>query len=141
MTPLKPELGAMLKSQHRYQSPMALDLTMMHLCVGRGSAAAMGELAGIDVLCSDKTGTLTENKLTLGEPFCTAGVSPQEIILAASLASRADSQDPIDLAVLSGLKDGSLDRYKLIHFLPFDPVHKRTEATVESGASEHLPLK
>ena len=50
--------------------------------------AAMEELAGIDVLCSDKTGTLTQNKLTLGEPFCAAQVSPQEIILAASLASR-----------------------------------------------------
>lgn len=60
--------------------------------------AAMEELAGIDVLCSDKTGTLTQNKLTLGEPFCEAGVGPQEIILAASLASRAESQDPIDLA-------------------------------------------
>jgi H+-transporting ATPase len=99
--------------------------------------AAMEELAGIDVLCSDKTGTLTENKLTLGEPFCVAGVSPQEIILAASLASSAESQDPIDLAVLSGLKDTNLAKqYKLVHFQPFDPVHKRTEATVESDAGQ-----
>jgi H+-transporting ATPase len=99
--------------------------------------AAMEELAGIDVLCSDKTGTLTENKLTLGEPFCVAGVSPQEMILAASLASSAESQDPIDLAVLSGLKDTNLAKqYKLIHFQPFDPVHKRTEATVESDAGQ-----
>jgi H+-transporting ATPase len=99
--------------------------------------AAMEELAGIDVLCSDKTGTLTQNKLTLGEPFCVAGVSPQEIILAASLASSAESQDPIDLAVLSGLKDtGLAKQYKLVHFQPFDPVHKRTEATVESDAGQ-----
>jgi H+-transporting ATPase len=99
--------------------------------------AAMEELAGIDVLCSDKTGTLTENKLTLGEPFCVAGVSPQEIILAASLASSAESQDPIDLAVLSGLKDTNLAKhYKLVHFQPFDPVDKRTEATVESDAGQ-----
>jgi H+-transporting ATPase len=67
--------------------------------------AAMEELAGIDVLCSDKTGTLTQNKLTLGDPFCVSGVTPPEIILAGSLASRAESQDAIDLAVLGGLKD------------------------------------
>ena len=99
--------------------------------------AAMEELAGMDVLCSDKTGTLTQNKLTLGEPFCAAQVSPQEIILAASLASSAQSQDPIDLAVLSGLKDADLLKpYKLIHFQPFDPMNKRTEATVESDAHQ-----
>lgn len=99
--------------------------------------AAMEELAGIDVLCSDKTGTLTQNKLTLGEPFCVTGVSPEEMILAASLASSVESQDPIDLAVLSGPKDAGLTKhYKLVHFQPFDPVHKRTEATVESDAGQ-----
>ena len=104
--------------------------------------AAMEELAGIDVLCSDKTGTLTQNKLTLGEPFCVAGVSPQEIILAASLASPPESQDPIDLAVLSGLKNIRLIKeYKLIHFQPFDPVHKRTETTVESDAHQFRVTK
>ena len=104
--------------------------------------AAMEELAGIDVLCSDKTGTLTQNKLTLGEPFCEAGVSPQEIILTASLASSTESQDPIDLAVLSGLKDARLvKQYKLVHFQPFDPVHKRTEATVESDAHQFRVTK
>lgn len=104
--------------------------------------AAMEELAGIDVLCSDKTGTLTQNKLTLGEPFCVAQVSPQELILAASLASSAESQDPIDLAVLSGLKDaGLVKQYKLDHFQPFDPVHKRTEATVESDAHQFRVTK
>ncbi len=93
--------------------------------------AAMEELAGIDVLCSDKTGTLTQNKLTLGEPFCVPGVQPTEAILAGALASRAESQDAIDLAVLGGVKDRhDLDQYELVHFQPFDPVHKRTEALV-----------
>jgi H+-transporting ATPase len=94
--------------------------------------AAMEELAGIDVLCSDKTGTLTQNKLTLGDPFCLSGVRPEDLVLAASLASRAENQDAIDLAVLSGLKDPhARDRFRVTHFQPFDPVHKRTEATVE----------
>ena len=93
--------------------------------------AAMEELAGIDVLCSDKTGTLNQNKLTLGEPFCISGVGAEDVVLAASLASSAEDQDPIDLAVLNGLKDkNELQKYKTVHFLPFDPVHKRTEATI-----------
>jgi H+-transporting ATPase len=93
--------------------------------------AAMEELAGIDVLCSDKTGTLTQNKLTLGEPFCVGGVTRSEIVLAAALASRAESQDAIDLAVLGGLKDRhELEKYQIVHFQPFDPIHKRTEAFV-----------
>jgi H+-transporting ATPase len=94
--------------------------------------AAMEELAGIDVLCSDKTGTLTQNKLTLGDPFCVSGIRPEEVVLAASLASRAENQDPIDLAVLGGLKDAhALEHYQVTHFQPFDPVHKRTESAVK----------
>ena len=94
--------------------------------------ASVEEMAGIDVLCSDKTGTLTQNSLTLGEPFTVTGVSAAEVILNAALASRAENQDPIDLAVLSGLGDGTeqLQPYRVTHFQPFDPVHKRTEATV-----------
>ena len=96
--------------------------------------AAIEELAGMDVLCSDKTGTLTQNKLTLGEPFCVDGIAPGEVILSAALASRAEDQDTIDLAVLSGLKnDQALEGYKVVHYQPFDPVHKRTEATVQSA--------
>jgi H+-transporting ATPase len=95
--------------------------------------ASIEELAGMDILCSDKTGTLTQNKLTLGEPFCMDGVEEEDLILSAALASRAEDNDPIDLAILSGVKDEkNQDQYQIVHFQPFDPVSKRTEATVKS---------
>jgi H+-transporting ATPase len=93
--------------------------------------ASIEELAGMDVLCSDKTGTLTQNKLTLGAPFSVEGISPEQVILAGALASRAEDQDSIDLAVLRGVEDKRhLESYQVTHFQPFDPVHKRTEASV-----------
>jgi H+-transporting ATPase len=99
--------------------------------------ASIEEMAGIDVLCSDKTGTLTQNKLTLGDPAGVTGISRDQIILSAALASRAEDQDPIDLAVFSGLKDDPQQaRFQILHFVPFDPVHKRTEATVKGPDGE-----
>jgi len=95
---------------------------------------AIEELAGVDVLCADKTGTLTQNKLTLGDPFCVNGIPPEQVILDGALASRADNNDTIDLAVLGGLKDkDALKAYHVDHFQPFDPVHKRTEAAVKGA--------
>jgi H+-transporting ATPase len=94
---------------------------------------AIEELAGVDILCTDKTGTLTQNKLTLGDPFVLDGVDPDELVIDAALASRADDNDTIDLAVLAGLTSPrALKGYTVTHFLPFDPVGKRTEASVSA---------
>jgi H+-transporting ATPase len=97
--------------------------------------ASIEELAGIDIICSDKTGTLTLNQLTLGEPVTQKGISSDEIILTAALASsRQENLDPIDSVILNSLKDRTqLNAYQLLHFTPFDPVSKRTEATVRGA--------
>jgi H+-transporting ATPase len=90
------------------------------------------EIAGIDMLCSDKTGTLTENKLTLGDLEIFEAKDSQDLILAAALASKEENQDAIDEAVFKGLKNpDTLNAYEQLKFVPFDPVSKRTEATVK----------
>ncbi|MCB9854501.1 MAG: plasma-membrane proton-efflux P-type ATPase [Phycisphaerales bacterium] len=94
--------------------------------------AAIEELAGMDVLCSDKTGTLTQNKLALGEPFCVDNAKAEDVLLTAALASRSEDNDAIDAAVLAGLKNAdALNRQEVLQFVPFDPVGKRTEATIK----------
>ncbi|MCH9631138.1 MAG: Potassium-transporting ATPase ATP-binding subunit [Chlamydiia bacterium] len=93
---------------------------------------AIEELAGMDILCSDKTGTLTKNQLTLGEIETFEICSKEELLLNASLASKIDQPDAIDNAILAGLTDKEiLKKYKVTKFIPFDPVRKRTEANIE----------
>jgi H+-transporting ATPase len=92
------------------------------------------EMAGMDILCSDKTGTLTQNALTLGEPALFGAKDAQELILAGALASEVADRDAIDMAVIAGLQDPkTLNHYTQVNFVPFDPVHKRTEAEVKDG--------
>ena len=90
------------------------------------------EMAGMNMLCSDKTGTLTKNELTLGDLQPASEVKPDELLAAAVLASRRDAPDAIDAAILAGVSGQNFDAYKVCAFQPFDPVSKRAEA--ESGA-------
>ena len=90
------------------------------------------ELAGISILFSDKTGTSTQNILTLGDPVVWGGAKAEDVILAGSLASKAEDKDPIDLAVIQALKDQSvLKTFQQLAYVPFDPVANRTEATIK----------
>jgi H+-transporting ATPase len=110
----------------------AVALSKMKAIVSR--LESVEEMAGMDILCSDKTGTLTQNKLTLGEPQRFEAVDAQELILTAALASKSENNDSIDLAVIDGLDDPQiLGQYESLAFVPFDPVGKRTEATVRDN--------
>ncbi len=107
----------------------AMALSKMKAIVSR--LESIEEMAGMDILCSDKTGTLTQNKLTLGEPQVFEAADARELVLTAALASKAENNDSIDLAILERVDDPrGLDAYDMLAFVPFDPKGKRTEATL-----------
>ncbi|MDE2043737.1 MAG: plasma-membrane proton-efflux P-type ATPase [Thermoplasmata archaeon] len=102
--------------------------------------SAMEELAGMDVLCSDKTGTLTQNKLTVGDPYALSGHDPREVLLMAALASREENQDPIDLAILSKVPAPERAPFSVLAFTPFDPKVKRTEVHIQTSQGTELSV-
>jgi H+-transporting ATPase len=92
------------------------------------------EMAAVDVLCSDKTGTLTQNRLTLGETILFGVDDDATLMRHAALASVGENGDAIDQAVFAALKDkAALAAYKPKNFVPFDPVHKRAEGVWTDG--------
>ena len=99
---------------------------------------AIEEMAGMDVLCSDKTGTITQNKITVGEVKPFEGFAENDVLLSATLASREEDQDPIDNAIIAKTREAdelaaASKRYKSIAFIPFDPTSKQAVATLEDG--------
>jgi H+-transporting ATPase len=113
----------------------AVNLTKKKAIVSR--LASIEELAGMDILCSDKTGTLTMNKLTIGKTVGFENFSEEDTLLYAALASRREDNDAIDNAILNS-KDlkkigKELDQFKVEKFQPFDSVTKRTEATIRDA--------
>ncbi|KAL0891282.1 hypothetical protein Bca101_015265 [Brassica carinata] len=134
--------------------PTVLSVTMAigsHKLAQQGAITkrmtAIEEMAGMDVLCSDKTGTLTLNKLSvdknLVEVFC-KGVEKDQVLLFAAMASRIENQDAIDAAMVGMLADPKEARAGIreVHFLPFNPTDKRTALTyIDSSGNWHRVSK
>ncbi len=93
--------------------------------------ASIEEMAGMDILCSDKTGTLTQNRMSLADPYVAQDYTPDDLMLFAALASKEENNDPIEKPIFDYIDKHDLREklksYKMTKFLPFDPVHKRTE--------------
>ncbi|RKO97918.1 hypothetical protein CXG81DRAFT_13042 [Caulochytrium protostelioides] len=111
--------------------------------------SAIESLAGVDVLCSDKTGTLTANKLSIHEPYCAEGVPEHWLMTVAALASshNVKALDPIDKVIVLGLNEYPESKamlrqgWKTHTFAPFDPVSKRITAEVECNGKRYTCCK
>lgn len=96
------------------------------------------DAAAMDVLCCDKTGTLTENRLSVGEVRVESGISQRRVLAFAATCSDVATQDPIDLAILAAVEGAPFER---LAFVPFDPATKRSEATVRIGEQNVRVMK
>ncbi len=91
------------------------------------------DAASIDVLCFDKTGTITQNRLSVSDAVPFSGYRKEDVVVAAALASQKEGMDLIDSAVLefAGTAGVDLTPYRRLSFKPFDPSIKRTEVVAE----------
>jgi H+-transporting ATPase len=103
--------------------------------------SAVDEAATMDVLCADKTGTLTRNALTVTDVRPMPGFDAQQVLALAALASSEGGQDPVDAAVRAAASaSGGANPAELIEFVPFDPTRKMSEATTTDpdGSVRHI---
>jgi H+-transporting ATPase len=99
------------------------------------SLSAVDEAGGIDILCSDKTGTLTRNELAVMSVHALPPFDDRQVLALASLASSDGGQDPVDAAIRAAAAcQPATDRLDLIRFVPFDPTVKRSEATAREAS-------
>ena len=123
------------------QSVGAIELVKKGVLVTR--LDSIEDAASIDVLCLDKTGTITQNKLSVGDAVHFAGYSREDVIVMASLASQEQGKDAIDVAILDYARASNinLNPYEQISFTPFEPSTKRSEAIVLSGGERFKVVK
>lgn len=110
------------------------DLSEMGVLVSR--FASIEQLAGMEISLLDKTGTLSQNRLEMAEPWLMEGVSSQELCEVAALTAAAEMPDAIDKAILSTVKiEEVMMRYHVVSREGFTPVRKHSSATVIRAAA------
>jgi len=119
----------------------SMELVKRGVLVTRLSASE--DAATMDILCVDKTGTITMNKLSIANVIPLNRYGEQEVILYGALASQEANQDPIDIAFITAAKQKNLTDNSFIQkdFIPFDPKTRRTEALVQKDGQEFRVMK
>ena len=119
----------------------SMELARKGVLVTRLSAAE--DAANMDVVCADKTGTLTMNRLTLTGALPQPGFSEDDVLRLGALASHEADQDPIDLAFLRAARARKLadGRERILSFTPFSARTRRTEAVFEQGGQNIRVMK
>lgn len=119
----------------------AMELAKKGIIVTRLSATE--DAATMDVLCADKTGTITLNKLTVAKIIPQEGFTEQDVALVGFFASQEANQDPIDIAFINFVKQHNIDSgtFSKKSFVPFDPKTRKIEAIVKVGDVEYKVVK